>query len=150
MQISQRSTSQKSCSIVFSQMPPNMCHLPVRCCTDPSGAAYSNVQVFIRKGTTSRISSLHSNMSACGTWWRWRLIATMLMLCTRKVEDLCNWIYVLLLMLLQWLLILYSGSIYWSREWHRYTEVLSLDKAGHYRMVSEHSIAYRIETLGLD
>jgi hypothetical protein len=24
-----------------------MCHLPVRCCTDPSGAAYSNVQVFI-------------------------------------------------------------------------------------------------------
>jgi hypothetical protein len=25
-----------------------MCRLPVRCCTDPSGAAYSNVQVFIR------------------------------------------------------------------------------------------------------
>jgi hypothetical protein len=39
--------SQSSCRIVFSQMPPNMCHLPVRCCTDPSGAAYSNVQVFI-------------------------------------------------------------------------------------------------------
>jgi hypothetical protein len=35
MQISQRSTSQISCSIVFSQQPPNMCHLPVRHCTDP-------------------------------------------------------------------------------------------------------------------
>jgi hypothetical protein len=33
-----------SCSLVFSQMPPNMCHLPVRCCTDPFRAAYSNVQ----------------------------------------------------------------------------------------------------------
>jgi hypothetical protein len=36
-----------SCNIDFSQMPPNMCHLPVRCCNDPSGAVYSNVQVFI-------------------------------------------------------------------------------------------------------
>jgi hypothetical protein len=35
MQISQRSTSQILCSIVFSQQPPNMCHLPVRYCTDP-------------------------------------------------------------------------------------------------------------------
>jgi hypothetical protein len=40
-----RSTSQMSCSIVFSQMPPNMCHLPVYCCTDSYGAVYSNVQV---------------------------------------------------------------------------------------------------------
>jgi hypothetical protein len=46
MQISKRSTSQISCSIVFLQKPPNMCHLPVRCCTDPFGAAYSNVQVY--------------------------------------------------------------------------------------------------------
>jgi hypothetical protein len=28
-------------------MPANMCHLPVHCCTDPSGTAYSNMQVFI-------------------------------------------------------------------------------------------------------
>jgi hypothetical protein len=28
-------------------MPPNICHLPVRCCTDPSRAAYSNVQVYL-------------------------------------------------------------------------------------------------------
>jgi hypothetical protein len=32
-----------SCSIVISQLPPNMCHLQVRCCTDPFGATYSNV-----------------------------------------------------------------------------------------------------------
>jgi hypothetical protein len=73
-----RSTSQISCSVAFLQMPPNMCQLPVRCCTDPSGAAYSNVQVLFEWGTRSRISSLNSNTSACGTWWRWRLIATML------------------------------------------------------------------------
>jgi hypothetical protein len=30
-----RSTSQISCSIVFPQVPPNMCQLPVCCCTDP-------------------------------------------------------------------------------------------------------------------
>jgi hypothetical protein len=35
-------------------------------------------------------------------------------------------------MLLQWLLILYCGAIYWSREWHRYIGVLSFDKAGRY------------------
>jgi hypothetical protein len=33
--LAQRSTSQISCSIVFSQQPPNMCHLPVRHCIDP-------------------------------------------------------------------------------------------------------------------
>jgi hypothetical protein len=43
-----RSTSQMSCSIVFSQILSNMCHLPVRCCTDPYGVAYSNVQVLFR------------------------------------------------------------------------------------------------------
>ena len=29
------STSQMSCSLVFSQQPPYMCHLPVHHCTDP-------------------------------------------------------------------------------------------------------------------
>jgi hypothetical protein len=52
------------------------------------------------------------------------------MLCTRKVEHLCNWIYAVILMLLQWFLILYCGAIYWSREWHRYTGVLPLAKGG--------------------
>jgi hypothetical protein len=33
-------------------------------------------------------------------------------------------------MLLQWLLILYCGAIYRSREWHRYTGVLPLAKGG--------------------
>jgi hypothetical protein len=45
---SKRSTSQISCSIVLFQHPPNIYHLPVRCCTDPFGAAYSNVQVIQR------------------------------------------------------------------------------------------------------
>jgi hypothetical protein len=54
------------------------------------------------------------------------------MLCTHKVEDLYIWIYVVILMLLQWLLILYCGAIYWSREWHRYIGVLSFDKVGRY------------------
>jgi predicted transcriptional regulator len=35
-------------------------------------------------------------------------------------------------MLLQLLLILYCGAIYWSREWYRYTGVLCFDKAGRY------------------
>jgi hypothetical protein len=47
--LAQNSTSQISCSIVFSLYPPNMCHLPVHHCTDPLyGAAYSNVQVILR------------------------------------------------------------------------------------------------------
>jgi hypothetical protein len=94
-----------SCSIVFSQMPPNKCHLLVRCCTDPFGAAYSNVQIVIWEGTINRISSLHSNMFACGTWRRWRLIVTMLhavQFC--KIDELYNWIYDINLMLLHWLL----------------------------------------------
>jgi hypothetical protein len=66
------------------------------------------------------------------------------MLCTCKVKDLCNWIYVILLMLLQWLLILYCGAIYWSRECHRYTGILSFDKAGHYR----HLLSYQPVTAG--
>jgi hypothetical protein len=88
-----------SCSIVFSQKPLNMCHLPVRFCTDPYGAAYSNVQIVIR------ISSLHSNMLACGTWRRWRLMVTVLhamQFC--KVDEPHSWIYVVNLMLMQWLL----------------------------------------------
>jgi hypothetical protein len=45
-----RSTSQISCSVVRPQYPPNMCHLPVRHCTDPfNGAAYSNVQVILMR-----------------------------------------------------------------------------------------------------
>jgi hypothetical protein len=72
------------------------------------------------------------------------------MLYTRKVEDLCNWIYIVILMLLRWLLILYCGAIYCSREWY-ITQVFHLNpKVGRYRMVSEHSVACRIETLGLD
>jgi hypothetical protein len=30
-------------------MPPNMCHLPVHCCTDPSGAAFKCVGFYSNK-----------------------------------------------------------------------------------------------------
>jgi hypothetical protein len=79
-----------------------MCHLPVRHCTDPSGAAYSNMQVFIlskEPGVGSRayiptclpvaLDEDGGSLLLCFT------------LCTRTVEDLCNWIYVVILMLLQ-------------------------------------------------
>jgi hypothetical protein len=83
-------------------MPPNMCHLPVFCCTDPSGAAYSNMQVFISNkepGVGSR-----AYIPTCLPVARDEdggSLQLCFMLCTRKVEDLCNWIYVVILMLLQ-------------------------------------------------
>jgi hypothetical protein len=91
-----RSTSQISCSIVFSQMPPNMCCLPVRCCTDPFGAAYSNVQVYSDEKhfvgsrvyiPTCLLVALDKDggsLQLCFT------------LCTRKVEDLCIWISIVI------------------------------------------------------
>jgi hypothetical protein len=76
--LAQSSTSQISCRIVFSQHPPNTCHLLVHHCTDPHScgcifkcAGYSEEEWF------DRISSLHSNMSACGAWWTWRLTTTL-------------------------------------------------------------------------
>jgi hypothetical protein len=68
-----------------------MCHLPVRCCTDPSGAAYSNVQVFISNkepGVGSRVY-----IPTCLPVARDKdggSLQLCCMLCTRKVEDLCN------------------------------------------------------------
>jgi hypothetical protein len=79
-----------------------MCNLPVRCCTDPSGAAYSNVQVFIsnkKPGVRSR-----AYIPTCLPVARDEdegSLQLSFMLCTRKVKDLCNWIYVVILMLLQ-------------------------------------------------
>jgi hypothetical protein len=70
-------------------MPPNMCHLPVRCCTDPSEAAYSNVQVFISSkepGVGSRAwipICLHMARDEDGG-----SLQLCFMLCTYKVEDL--------------------------------------------------------------
>jgi hypothetical protein len=79
-----------------------MCHLPVRCCTDPSGAAYSDMQVLLSSkelGVGSRAyipTCLHVAPDEDGG-----SLLLCFMLCTRKVEDLCNWIYVVILMLLQ-------------------------------------------------
>jgi hypothetical protein len=92
-----RSTSQMSCSIDFSQMPPNMCHLLVRCCTDPSGAAYLNVQVY---SDEERLVGSRVNIPTCLLVARDEDGGSLLlcfMLCTRKVEDLCNWTYVVII-----------------------------------------------------
>jgi hypothetical protein len=77
-------------------MPTNICHLPVRCCTDPCGAAYSNVQVYSDKEQPvgSRVY-----IPTCLPVARDEDGGSLLlcfMLCTRKVEDLCNWIYVVI------------------------------------------------------
>jgi hypothetical protein len=79
-----------------------MCHLPVRCCTDPSGAAYSKVQVFLSSkepGVGSRAyipTCLPVALDEDGG-----SLQLCFMLCTRKVDDLYIWIYVVKLMLLQ-------------------------------------------------
>jgi hypothetical protein len=79
-----------------------MCHLPVRHCTDPSGAAYSNVQVLPSSkepGVGSRAyipTCLPVALDEDGS-----SLQLCFMLCTHKVEDLCNWIYVAILILLQ-------------------------------------------------
>jgi hypothetical protein len=93
-----RSTSQISCSIVFLQMSPNICHLAVRCCTDPSGAAYSNVQVFTSDEECLVGSRVYISLSVTREEDGGSL-QLCVMLCTRKVEDLCNWIYVVILIL---------------------------------------------------
>jgi hypothetical protein len=91
-----RSTGHRSCSIVFSQMPPNMCHLPVRCCTDPSGAAYSNVQIY---SNDERFVGSRVYIPTCLPVTRDEEGGSLMlcfMLCTRKVEDLCIWISVVI------------------------------------------------------
>jgi hypothetical protein len=66
-----------------------MCHLPVRYCTDPSGAAYSNVQVLLSSkepGVGSRAYIpiyLPVALDEDGG-----LLQLCFMLCTRKVEVL--------------------------------------------------------------
>jgi hypothetical protein len=79
-----------------------MCHLLLRCCTDPSGAAYSNVQVLLSSkepGVGSRAyipTCLPVALDEDGG-----SLQLCFMMCTHKVEGLCNWIYIVILMLLQ-------------------------------------------------
>jgi hypothetical protein len=86
----------------FPQMPPNMCHLPVHCCTDPSRAAYFKRASFYldkERPVGSRVyiqTCLHVARDEDGG-----SLQLCFMLCTRKVEGLCNWIYDVILMLLQ-------------------------------------------------
>jgi hypothetical protein len=78
-----------------------MCHLPLHYCTDPSRAAYSNVQVFYsdkERPVGSRAYIPTCLPVACDEDGGSLLLC--FMLCTHKVEDLCNWIYIVILMLL--------------------------------------------------
>jgi hypothetical protein len=90
-----------------------MCHLPVRCCTNPSGLHIQTCRFLLSSkepGVGSRAyipTCLPVALDEDGG-----SLQVCFMLCTHKVEDLCNWIYIIILMLLQWLLILYYGAIY--------------------------------------
>jgi hypothetical protein len=142
--------SQMSCSLVSSQMPQICVICQYVVVLTPLGLHIQTCRFYSSKepGVGSRAyipTCLPVALDEDGG-----SLQLCFMLCTRKVEDLCNWIYVVILMLLQWLLLLYCGAIYWSREWHKYTGVMSFDKAGRYRMVSEHSVACRNDTLGLE
>jgi hypothetical protein len=60
---------------------------------------------FVHREMVNRISSLHSNIFAYGTWRRWRLIDTVLhAVHFVKIDELHNWIYVIDLILMHWLL----------------------------------------------
>jgi hypothetical protein len=70
--------------------------LPVRCCTDPFGAAYSNVQVY---SDEERLVGSRVYIPTCLPVARDEDGGSLLLcfkLCTRKVEDLCIWIYVVI------------------------------------------------------
>jgi hypothetical protein len=93
MRNSQRSTSQISCSIVFSQQPPNMCHLPICRCTDPFYWGY----IFKRAGYSDeeRFKGSQVYIPTCLPVARDEDGGSLLLcfqLCICKVGDLCNWI----------------------------------------------------------
>jgi hypothetical protein len=103
--LAHRPTSQILCSIVFSQQPPNMCHLPVRHCTDPfhwgcifKCVGYSDEEWFVGSRSTFQHVCL------------WRMMKMeahchfVILLWIYKILDLCNLIYIVILILLQWLL----------------------------------------------
>jgi hypothetical protein len=78
-----------------------MCRLPVRCCTTPMGLQIQTCRIYSNKerpvGSQVYIPTcLPVALDEDGG-----LLQLCFMLCTRKVEDLCNWFYVVILMLLQ-------------------------------------------------
>ena len=76
MQITQTPLAKYHIVSCSTKYPPYKCHLPVHHCTDPHlwGCIFKCAG-FSEEEWLVRISSLHSNMTACGTWRRWRLIA---------------------------------------------------------------------------
>jgi hypothetical protein len=79
----------------------SMCNLPVCCCTDSFGAAYSNVQVY---SNDKRLVGSRVYIPTCLSVARDKDRGSLLLcfqLCTRKVEHLYNWIYIVIWILLQ-------------------------------------------------
>jgi hypothetical protein len=79
-----------------------MCQLPVRCCTDPfywgsifKHAGYLDEQRFV--GSRVYISTclpVARDEDGCS-------LSLCFQLCICKIEDLCNWIYIVVLIVLQ-------------------------------------------------
>jgi hypothetical protein len=147
-----RSTSQISCSIVFPQNATIYVSFASTSLYWPLWGCIFKCAGFIlskEPGVGSRAYiptclpvALDEDGSSLQLWF---------MLCTRKVEDLCNWIFVVISMLLQWLLYFVLWCYLLIQGMAHSTQVFHLNlKVGRYRMVSEHSVACRIETLGLD
>jgi hypothetical protein len=82
-------------------MPPNMFYLPVCCCTDPLGV---HIQTYRFYSDKEQPVGSRAYIPTCLPVARDEDVGSLqlcFMLCTRKVEDLCNWICVVILMLLQ-------------------------------------------------
>jgi hypothetical protein len=78
-------------------MPPNICHLPVRCCTNPFywGCIFKRVVL----SDEERFVGSRVYIPTCLPVARDEDGGSLLlcfMLCTHKVEDLCIWIYVVI------------------------------------------------------
>jgi hypothetical protein len=79
-----------------------MCQLPVRCCTDPfywgcifKRAGYLDEERFVGSRVYIPICLPVARDEDGGS------LSLCFQLCICKIEDLCNWIYVVVLMLLQ-------------------------------------------------
>jgi hypothetical protein len=64
------------------------------------------------------------------------------MLCTHKVEDLCNWIYVVILMLSQWLLYFVLWCYLLIQGMAQNTGVLSLVKGRALQSTTKHGLSF--------
>jgi hypothetical protein len=96
-----RSTSQIAYSIVFSQMP----HICVICqyvvVLTPLGLHIQTCRFYLDKERPVGSRAYIPTCVPVALDKDGGSLQLCFILCTRKVEDLCNWIYVVILMLLQ-------------------------------------------------